>query len=200
MLLQAIGPWILVVLGAVTVVTAIIGSFKKLPLGGTVVKWIFGVALLGIGTYGPAFLKDFTPFIEALNQVVAEPTVEGVVEFLDEGRKAGVTLQARQAVLIDVQNRPGTDSRELLEIYRQAAESSPEDQEILNGAGQWILAESKARELARRQIFSQFTAAPSRTGSDDLVPFLDLGDESLEVFQLDRGQLQELQLGSEHTM
>ena len=197
---SVIGPYILLGLGAAAVIAAIAGHFKKLAAKSALLMWIFGTALLGIGSYGPAFLADYVGFVKALNQVTEAPGGEQVAEFLDRAGKAGVSTAAREAILVDVLSREtpaaaGAAAEPAAEVYDGALQRLPESSEnraVLKEARSRVEAEKAAREFTRRRVAAEAAspeAGPSNLAARDLEPLLRLRPDQLRRLEVDREAL-----------
>ncbi len=192
---SAIGPYLLLGLGSVAIVAVIVGHFRELPAKSSILMWVFGIALLGIGSYGPAFLADYVGFVKALNQFAEAPGASEVAEFLDRADRAGVSSDARVAVVVDVLGRKASvdegNAVEAKAAVDEALEKLPQESEnraVLNDAKARMEAEFAVRDLAKRQIdaaSSGRVAAPT-IEARELEPLLRLNDVQLRELHTDR--------------
>jgi hypothetical protein len=190
-----IGPYVLLTLGAFAVAAAIVGHFRQLPMKSALLLWIFGVALLGIGSYGPAFLADYVGFVQALNRVTETPGADQVADFLAKADKAGLSTNARKAILVESLGRDaaasGRPAAATAAVFEKVAKSLPPKSEnlaVLEETRIRVDAEVAVRDLANRHVEAMAVrpdAVPTVPEAAELAPLLRLRDDQLRAMRID---------------
>jgi hypothetical protein len=77
-----IGPWVLLVIGAASLILAVMNSLKHGITKGRWLLWIFGFALCGVGIYGPEFFSSYTTFIQTISGLYPSASQKSVDDAL----------------------------------------------------------------------------------------------------------------------
>jgi hypothetical protein len=108
-----IGPWLMLGLGALSIVAALYATVFLRPVKkGLIVLWIFGLAMLGIGSYGPMFLSEYGSFVSTMTSLNATPSKETYQQAFDKVASGKLTGDYGNIVLRYAVNHPveGTDT------------------------------------------------------------------------------------------
>ncbi|MFC1540205.1 hypothetical protein ACFL41_01795 [Gemmatimonadota bacterium] len=81
--IQTVGPWFLLVLGALTIIGALVYKMVYPEGGKTLMMYVFGVLLGGLGIWGPDFMTPYKDWLGVLSDLVTDPGQESVAAFLD---------------------------------------------------------------------------------------------------------------------
>ena len=84
MAITTVGPWVLLLVGVVTVLGAVWLTVTKPDVRRPWWMWVFGVLLCGTGVYGPAFLTDYASFLKTLKTLSDEPSEANYQAFLQD--------------------------------------------------------------------------------------------------------------------
>jgi hypothetical protein len=88
-----IGPWVLLVIGAATLILAVVNSVNHGISKGRWLLWIFGFALCGVGIYGPEFFSSYTTFIQTISGLYTAATQKSVDDALMKIGRGDLTPQ-----------------------------------------------------------------------------------------------------------
>ncbi len=205
---SVLGPYILLALGTGVIIAAVVSHFRQPPTKSATLMWIFGLAFLGIGAYGPTFLIQYAKFIKALNQVTATPGAESVASFLERAEKAGVSVEAREAILVEALGRQaageGNSALTSTAAYEQVSSQLPaqsENRMVLQEVRKRVEAEATIRDLANHQLEVMArppeAAQPTRTiDVDRLIPLTRLDTDQLRVMRVNPETLAQVQAQS----
>ncbi len=122
MRIQEIGPWILLALGATSVIAGIWVGVKKSPPTGLWVMLVFGVAMAGVGIHGPLFMQPYGDFLARL---LSAPTAETYKEFLEKAGKGEMPAEYREAGLALMLEKPVPELEGMLD---EAIDTAPDPQ------------------------------------------------------------------------
>ncbi|MGH7571491.1 MAG: hypothetical protein ACREMK_06575 [Gemmatimonadota bacterium] len=182
-----LGAWLMVGLGAATVAAAILASLRKIPAPTLGLMWLFGMALLGVGSYGPVFLSDYEKLTRSVVDLLKAPTgdnAEAVVvaasqeDIPEEARRAAIRVayetaprETEQAIVQIMESRPSVEARPVLEdeLAKIKAESA---------------AQAVGENLLKKTAVD--TAALDSTDREILAPVLEVPDEQAERLGLDQ--------------
>lgn len=91
---QLFGAWGLIAVGLFVLVRASFTtrSGERAPY----VAWVFGLAAAGVGTYGPAFLKPYSEFLEPFIALQREPSEANYEEFLKKAANDELPLAIQE--------------------------------------------------------------------------------------------------------
>ncbi|MEL7061583.1 MAG: hypothetical protein AAGN46_16275 [Acidobacteriota bacterium] len=189
-----IGPYLLLALGAAALVAAIVGHFRKLPAS-SLPLWIFGLAALGLGSYGPTFLTDYADFVRALNAVVADPSqATAIAEFAEIATEAGVSAEAREAVLAQAVASAPAAAEATARTFDLALEKLPEGSEnraVLARAQQRVQTEEDLRAVVRETVDAAADGTWQLSGpARELQPLRELSQAELKRLRLQRATVE----------
>jgi hypothetical protein len=88
-----IGPWVLLVIGAGTLILAVFNSINHGITKGRLLVWIFGFALCGVGIYGPEFFSSYAGFVQTVSGLYPEVTKKSVDDALMKIGRGGLSPQ-----------------------------------------------------------------------------------------------------------
>ncbi|MGH7563983.1 MAG: hypothetical protein ACREK5_06135 [Gemmatimonadota bacterium] len=188
-----LGAWLMVGLGAATVTAAIVASLRKIPAPTLGLMWLFGMALLGVGSYGPVFLSDYEKLTRSVVDLLKAPTgdnAEAVVaaasqeDIPEEARRAAIRIayetapqETEQAIVQSIESRPSVAARPVLEdeLAKIRAETAT------RAVGENLLKES-----------ADSPAALSPTTREILAPILEVPVQHAKPLGIDSAQLSHL--------
>lgn len=163
-----VGPWVMLILGSLTILgalyaTVIAGQTRK----SIIVLWIFGVAMVGIGSYGPVFLSDYGDFVNTLLSMNSSPSKETYQQAFDKVAGGKLSGDYGDIVVRYAVNHPveGTDS--LLHTSIRTAKDPAGRQVLLSAdtlltqklATARLLSETVVRDTAAEQTIQNFDPA-----------------------------------------
>src|SRR5260370_19934808 len=153
-----IGRWIIVAVGVAFLATALVLIVKDAQRKwGLVVLLIFGTLFLGIGVFGPGFLKDYSDFIKSIGAVLemeksATPATYGAV--FNKIAKGELPASYQELALAYAIDRPGKNMQQLLdEAISKATDTSGK------AALENARADLAGKQFAAEQIAASLEAA-----------------------------------------
>ena len=160
--IQTVGPWVSLVLGAVTIIGALVYKIVYPEGGKTLVMYIFGVLLVGLGIWGPEFMSSYREWLGSLSNLVTDPGQESVAAFLNEVGEDKMPAEL-EAIGLEYIVENATPETEV--ILKEAIDAAPEDSRthrVLTDA----LADLRGKQAAADQLLN--AAAQRETGTQEL--------------------------------
>lgn len=130
MTMPAIGPWVLLAVGAIVLLGALWGTLKPNGPKSLWLAWIFGLACAGTGIYGPMFLSSYADFLKTLEQLQSNPSQETYTTALQKIADGEFTPQQSDVVLRYLTSQPSEGLDTLLTRYSQNAKDSVAKQQL----------------------------------------------------------------------
>ena len=197
--ITSIGPWALLALGIVVVLGALWLSVKGRQFKLILPAWIFGMALSGIGVYGPAFLKPYGEFLEPILSMMESPGTETYSAFFNDVAEGKMPEPYQNLGLSYALNNPIEHMDSILEDAEKKAPTESSKVPLTNAR-----ADLEARALASATLVDETSfrrTAPTRpsrffdrkTQSNAARTLLALPDSTLRGLNLDRARLRALQ-------
>jgi hypothetical protein len=144
------GPWVLLALGALTLLGALVNSFRKVPARTTWIMWIIGFAISGVSTYGPWFLGPYSDFVKTVTQLQSSPSPETYSEALQKVAEGKFSPTYDSIIVHVALSQPVDGMDSLLQLSIQKARGD-EEKKILAGAQNvWTAKKAAATELSQR--------------------------------------------------
>ena len=189
-----LGPWILLGLGVVCIFAAIISGFKEVSPRVILMIWIFGVALLGVGSYGPIFLSSYTKFIRAMMAWEKSPTDENLAQLLESASSDKLPEGSLRAVTRYALSTGGESSLEVLDRTINTLPEGNASRKVLVESRDEFRGEKNLHILAKIYLEEEIGESEPETelGTAEMVaPLLRLPDDRLEALSLDRELLEQ---------
>ncbi len=121
------GPWVLIMVGAISSIVAIYKTgFGTAKVTGLWLLWVFGFGMIGVGIWGPGFFSPYADFLKTITAMQRDPSPQSYQNALE--KVASGTLQGayRDIVLQYAVNQPveGTDTLLAGSIAKASSEDS----------------------------------------------------------------------------
>ena len=199
--ITVIGMWVMLALGVVTVFFAIRLTVKQAVLRALLLSWVFGVALAGVGTFGPGFLDPYSDFLKVVFDAMGSPSEEtyaAVVDQIasedvpDEIRELGLSfmlenpIEGMDAMLAEGMAKTDqvgartafTSARKTLEVRSEAAAAALSPRRQRDASGAFERPALRLSDDVRRELVKPLLAQP---------------DSVLTRYQLDRDALKQME-------
>jgi len=107
-----VGPWVLLVVGALTLLAAIWLWIKRTTVKSAIWSSVFGMALAGVGVFGPDFLDPYGDFLQKVFNAMGSPSETTYAEVVDQIASKDVPPEMRELGLSYMMDNPieGMDS------------------------------------------------------------------------------------------
>ncbi|MDW7760698.1 MAG: hypothetical protein SCM96_08675 [Acidobacteriota bacterium] len=119
-----IGRWVMIVLGAAVIVSVIVSGAHRNR--NPVAMLLFGVLLLGIGTFGMEFMPRYSEWLKVIKAMVDSPSIETYQVFFDKVAEEKLPSEVADIGINFVVNHQ-VDGMEFI-LARAIAETPPESQ------------------------------------------------------------------------
>ncbi len=167
MLIEIIGPWILLIVGVLMLGAGAVAVSRGKPPNKPWI-WIIGLATSGTGVYGPTFL---TPYAKLINPILAmqrSPGVETYTAVFDEVAKGTLDPEYQELALAYALDRPIDGMDDLL----TSAIDSATDQD-----GKTALQQASEALQGKKMVSDRLIATLSvRTVPGDPTPWTTVDD------------------------
>jgi hypothetical protein len=198
MQIAVIGPWVLLVLGVVTLLAAVWASVTKPNPTRLWLMWVFGLAIAGIGIYGPVFLGPYQQFIGAITAMQEKPNQDTYKEAFVKVGKGELPPRYQEVVLAYALDRPVPDMANALKGAISQA-TDPQGKVALEKTAQSLQEKKAVAEQITKNILNEGPSA--RTKLETLDPttkslvseeLRKQPDSTLRAVQLDRPTVDKL--------
>jgi len=177
------GRWVMVAIGALAVLAAILITFKGKS---SLLTWIFGVLLLGIGSFGMEFMPKYSDWLGKLSNMIKNPGEESYEAFFASVGKQKLPAELQQIGIEYAVSHPieGMES-----IIQRAIDRTPE-----NTDGRKVLSWAMENFHGRKRVVERILE--SKTKPDVIQNFDKATGEQVfnELKKLSPDRLQTLEI------
>jgi len=102
-----IGRWVFLALGIITIIGALIITFKNPePFKRILFTWIFGVFLAGTGVFGLEFIPKYKDWLDTLLDMIKNPSKESYETFLAKVGNGEIPIELQELGITYAINNP----------------------------------------------------------------------------------------------
>jgi hypothetical protein len=187
-----VGSWVLITIGAVTLLMALWLTFKQANLKFIIIAWAFGLAATGSGTFGPDFLEHYGALIKPLVDMLKIPNAQTYSTFFQEVATGKVPAGQSDLGLSYALENPveGMDSL-LAEAERVAVDVAAREKLVAARTDLRLKAAAAAALLGPLEEMGPPVLLDSVSAAKLARPLMALPDSALLRLEVDRDVLRE---------
>ena len=170
MMMEFVGPWILLLVGVFMLVAGAAASYRGKPPQKPWI-WIVGLGACGTGVYGPAFLIPYAKFINPILAMQRSPDVATYTAVFDEVAKGTLDPEYQELALAYALDRPIDGMDDLLTDAIDTA-TDPDGKTALQQASEAL----RGKKLVSDRLRATLSASTVSDGSVPSKAVVELAD------------------------
>lgn len=145
-----VGPWVLLGIGAVTLLGALWGTLRQKQAKSIWMMWIIGFAVSGVGIYGPIFLSSYSEFVKTLLELQRSPSRESYSAALQKVAEGQFPARYDSVIVYVCLNQPVDGMDSLIQVWLTHAKDDQRRKTLEEAKTAWAGRKVAAKELGVR--------------------------------------------------
>lgn len=145
----AVGPWVLLGVGTLSLLGALFISLTRKEGKSPWIIWVFGFGISGVGIYGPVFLSSYGSFLKTIADLKSDPTAQAYSSAFDKIGNGDLSAEHADVVLQYAIAQPVEATDSLLQVAITKAKDPAGKRALENAKTLYLEKQASVRFVAR---------------------------------------------------